>query len=36
MKNIIEKFLLVGDKYMPKMHLRQPGSMCSACEPLVV
>ena len=25
MNGIINKFLLVGDKFMPKMHLRQPG-----------
>ena len=25
MNDIINKFLLVGDKFMPKMHLRQPG-----------
>ena len=25
MNDIINKFLLVGDKFMPEMHLRQPG-----------
>ena len=27
----INKFLLVGDKFMPEMHLRQPGLTYSAC-----
>ena len=26
------KFLLAGNKYMPEMHLRQPGLMYTACE----
>ena len=30
---IINKFLLVGDKFMPEMHLRQPGFTYSACNP---
>ena len=30
---IIKKFLLVGDKLMPEMHLRQPGFTYSACGP---
>ena len=25
MNGIINKFLLAGDKFMPEMHLRQPG-----------
>ena len=25
MNQIVNKFLLAGDKFMPKMHLRQPG-----------
>ena len=33
MNEIINKFLLVGDKFMPEMHLRQPGFTCSACGP---
>ena len=33
MNNVINKFLLVGDKFMPKMHLRQPQFVYSACEP---
>ena len=31
MNNIINKFLLAGDKFMPKMHLRQPRLVYSAC-----
>ena len=33
MNNIINKFLLAGDKFMPGMHLRQPQFTCSACRP---
>ena len=29
--NIINKFLLAGDKFMPEMHLRQPQFVYSAC-----
>ena len=29
----VNKFLLVGDKYMPEMHLNQPGFTYSACGP---
>ena len=25
MNEIVNKFLLAGDKFMPKMHLKQPG-----------
>ena len=31
--NIINKFLLAGDKFMPEMHLRQPQFVYSACGP---
>ena len=31
MNNIINKFLLAGDKFMPEMHLRQPRFVYSAC-----
>ena len=31
MNNIINKFLLAGDKFMPEMHLRQPQFVYSAC-----
>ena len=33
MDEIVNKFLLVGDKSMPEMHLRQPGFTNSACGP---
>ena len=31
MNDIINKFLLVGDKFMPEMHLKQPGFTYSSC-----
>ena len=34
MNNVINKFLLAGDKFMPEMHLRQPQFVYSACGPL--
>ena len=30
---IVHKLLLVGDKFMPEMHLKQPGFTYSACAP---
>ena len=33
MNNIVNKFLLAGDKFILEMHLRQPQFTCSACEP---
>ena len=33
MNEIVNKFLLVGDKFMPEMHLKQPGFTYSACSP---
>ena len=33
MNKIINKFLLVGDKFMPELHLKQPGFTYSACGP---
>ena len=33
MNNIINKFLLAGDKFMPEMHLRQPLFVYSAFGP---
>ena len=33
MNEIVNKFLLAGDKFMPQMHLRQPGFIYSACGP---
>ena len=34
MNEIINKFLLAGDKLMPEIHLREPGFTYSACGPL--
>ena len=33
MNEIVNKFLLVGDKFMPEIHLKQPGFTYSACGP---
>ena len=33
MNEIVNKFLLAGHKFMPEMHLRQPGFTYSACGP---
>ena len=33
MNDIINKFLLAGDKFMPEMYLRQPQFTYSACGP---
>ena len=33
MNDIINKFLLTGDKFMPEMHLRQPRFLYSVCGP---
>ena len=33
MNEIVNKFLLTGDKFMPEMHLKQPGFTYSACRP---
>ena len=33
MNNVINKFLLAGDKFMPEMHLRQLRFVYSACGP---
>ena len=33
MNEIVNKFLLAGVKFMPEMHLRQPGFTYSACGP---
>ena len=35
MNEIVNKFLLARDKFMPKMHLRQPGFTNSACGPFI-
>ena len=33
MNETVDKFLLVGDKFMPELHLKQPGFTYSACSP---
>ena len=33
MNEIVNNFLLAGDKFMPEMHLRQPEFVYSACGP---
>ena len=33
MNEIVSKFLVVGDKFMPKIHIKQPGFTYSACSP---
>ena len=33
MNDVINKFLLAGDKFMPEMHLKQPGFTYSAWQP---
>ena len=33
MNEIVNKFLLAGDKFMPELHLKQPGFTYSACGP---
>ena len=35
MNEIVNKLLLVGDKFMPEMHLKQPGFTYSACGPFI-
>ena len=33
MNEMVNKFLLAVDKFMPKIHLKQPEFTYSACEP---
>ena len=33
MNEIVDNLLLAGDKFMPEMHLKQPGFTYSACGP---
>ena len=33
MNETVNRFLLVGDRFMPEMHLKQPGFTYSACDP---
>ena len=31
MNEVVNKYLLAGDKFMPEIHLKQPGLTYSAC-----
>ena len=33
MNEIVNNFLLAGDKFMPEMHLKKPGFIHSVCDP---
>ena len=33
MNEIVNKYLLAGDKFIPETHLKQQGFACSACGP---
>ena len=33
MNKIVNKILLTGDRFIPKLHLRQPGFTYNACGP---
>ena len=33
MNDTVNTFLLAGDKFIPEMHLKQPGYTYSACGP---
>ena len=33
MNELVNRFLLMGNKFMPEIHLRQPGFTYSACGP---
>ena len=33
MNEIVNNFFLAGDKFMPEMHLKQPGFTYSTCGP---
>ena len=35
MNEIVNKFLLVGDKFIPERHIKQPGFTYRACVPLI-
>ena len=35
MNEIVNQFLLAGDKFMPEMYLRQPRLTYSACGPFI-
>ena len=34
MNKIVDRFLLTGDKFMPELHLKQPGFTYSTCGPI--
>ena len=34
MNEIVNKYLLAGDKFIPELHLKQPGFTYSACDQL--
>ena len=36
MNEEVNTFLLAGDKFMPEMHLKQPGFTYSACGPFTM
>ena len=36
MNEIVNKFLLVGNTFMPEMYLKQPGFTYSACGPFTI
>ena len=35
MNEIVNKFLLAVDKFMPEIHLKQPGFAYSSCGPFI-
>ena len=35
MNEIVTKFSLVGDKFMPEIYLRQPGFTYSSCQSFI-
>ena len=35
MNNIVNTFLLAGERFMPEVYLRQPGVIYSACGPFI-
>ena len=36
MNKIVNRFLLAGDKFIPEMHLKQPGFTYNACRPFTI
>ena len=35
-KKTINFFLLTGDKFMPELHFKQPGFICSGCGSITI